>query len=180
MRILVLLEVGADVRIPPDLDPRSGRVREEWLVRELDGASERALGLALALQSRAAGVEVTAVHLGPGQAEPWLRQALARGADHAVRVWSEELAGVTAPGKALVLAAAAQAAGFDIVLAGAAGVRDAGGQLGVLLAGRLGVPCVTQAVGARPRRRRTRARSRWSAASTAASASASRRRCRRS
>ncbi len=41
MRILVLLEVGADVRIPPELDPRSGRVREEWLVRELDPA-ERA------------------------------------------------------------------------------------------------------------------------------------------
>ena len=44
MRILVLLEVGADVRIPPELDPRSGRVREEWLVRELDPASARALG----------------------------------------------------------------------------------------------------------------------------------------
>ncbi len=52
-----------------------------------------------------------------------------------------------AAGKALVLAAAAQAAGFDLVLAGAAGVVDAGGQLGVLLAGHLGVPCVTQAVG---------------------------------
>ena len=55
MRILVLLEVGADVRIPPELDPRSGRVREDWLVRELDGASERALDLALELKSRGVG-----------------------------------------------------------------------------------------------------------------------------
>jgi electron transfer flavoprotein beta subunit len=146
MRILVLLEVGADVCISPDLDPRCGRVREEWLVRELDGASARALDLALKLESLGVGVVVTAVHLGPSQTEPWLRQALARRADAAVRVWSEELAGVTAPGKALVLAAAARAAGFDIVLAGAAGVRHASAQLGVLLAEHLGVPCVTQAV----------------------------------
>ena len=41
MRALVLLEVGADVRVPPDLDPRSGRVREDWLVPEVD-AGERA------------------------------------------------------------------------------------------------------------------------------------------
>ena len=145
MRILVLLEVGADVRIPPELDPRSGRVREEWLVREPDPASARALALGLALKTPEGDADVTVVHLGPAQAEPWLRQALARGADGAVRVWSDELAGAGAAGKALVLAAAAQAAGFDLVLAGAAGVVDASGQLGVLLAEHLGVPCVTQA-----------------------------------
>lgn len=63
-----------------------------------------------------------------------------------VRVWDDEAAGVHAAGKAVVLAAATQAAGFDLVLAGAAGVLDAGGQLGVLLAAHLGVPSVTQVV----------------------------------
>ena len=145
MRILVLLEVGVDVRIPPELDPRSGSVRAEWLVREPDPASARALALGLALTTPEGAPDVTVVHLGPAQAEPWLRQALACGAGGAVRVWSDELAGAGAAGKALVLAAAAQAAGFDLVLAGAAGVVDASGQLGVLLAEHLGVPCVTQA-----------------------------------
>jgi electron transfer flavoprotein beta subunit len=145
MRILVLLEVGADVRIPPELDPRSGRVRAEWLVREPDPASARALELALALKTPEGDPDVTVVHLGPAKAELWLRQAIAHGADAAVRVWSDELDGAGAAGKALVLATAAQAAGFDLVLAGAAGVVDASGQLGVLIAEHLGVPCVTQA-----------------------------------
>ncbi len=43
-----------------------------------------------------------------------------------------------------MLAAAAQAAGFDLVVAGDWGVVGAGGQLGVLAAAHLGVPCVTR------------------------------------
>ena len=62
-------------------------------------------------------------------------------------MWSEELGGAGAAGKAVVLAAAAQAAGFDLVLAGATGVLGGSGQLGVLVAEHLGVPCVTQALG---------------------------------
>ncbi len=145
MRVLVLMEVGADVRVPPDRDPRSGRVREEWLVREIDPASSAAFELALKLKIGRSDVDVTALHLGPAGAESRLRRLIARGADRAVRVWDEELSGTQAPGKAVALASAVQAAGFDLVLAGAAGVLDAGGQLGVLLAQHLGVPCVTQA-----------------------------------
>jgi electron transfer flavoprotein beta subunit len=146
MKVLVLLEVGADVRVSPDLDPRSGRLRTDWLVRELDPASACALDVALELKAEGLDVEVTAVHLGPAGNEHWLRLALQRGADDAIRVWSEELGGAGAAGKAVVLAAAAQAAGFDLVLAGATGVLEGSGQLGVLVAERLGVPCVTQAV----------------------------------
>jgi len=147
MKVLVLLEVGADVRVPPDCDPRSGRVRAERLVWELDPASARALSLALRLKVDEPGLEITALHLGPAWGEPWLREALAQGSDRAVRVWSEEIGVVRAAGKAVILAAAAQAAGFDVVLVGAAGVLNADGQLGVLLAAHLGVPCVTQSVG---------------------------------
>ena len=146
MKVLVFLEIGADVRIPPERDPRSGRVREEWLVRELDPASARALDSAVALKAARPRTEVTVIHLGPARAGPWLRQALARGCDRAVRVWDDEAGNVRAAGKAVVLAAAAQAAGYDLILTGARGVLDASGQLGVLLAEHLGVPCVTQVV----------------------------------
>ena len=179
MKVLVLLEVGADVRVPPDLDPSSGRVRADWLVRELDPASERALDVALELKADGLDVEVTALHLGPAEHGHWLRLALQRGADDAIRVWSEELGGAGAAGKAVVLAAAAQAAGFDLVLAGATGVLGGSGQLGVLVAEHLGVPCVTQAVGSSPRSRKRDAR-RSSGAWTAASASGSPRGCRSS
>ena len=127
-------------------------MREEWLVREVDPASARALDLALGLKTAECGPRSTSASRSrssiwaPSRAEPWLQQALARGCDRAIRVWDEEAAGLHAAGAALVLAAAAQAAGFDLVLTGTAGVVDCGGQLGQLLAARLGVPCVTQAV----------------------------------
>ncbi len=151
MKVVVFLELGADVRIPPERDPRSGRVREEWLVRETDPGSARALDLALGLKAAQPGIEVTAIHYGPQVAELWLRQALARGCDRAVRVWDEEAAEVRAPGKAVILAAAAEATGFDLALVGAAGVLSGSGQLGILVAAHLGVPCVTQVVGIAPR-----------------------------
>jgi electron transfer flavoprotein beta subunit len=133
MRVLVFLGAGADMRVAPQRDPRSGRVREEWLVREVDPASARALDVALGLKQASTAIEVTVIHLGPVTAEPWLQQALARGCDRAIRVWDEEAQGPHAAGAAVVLAAAAQAAGFDLVLTGTAGVIDAGGQLGQLL-----------------------------------------------
>ena len=150
MKLLVFLEVGADVRIPPERDPRSGRVRQEWLVRELDPGSTGGLDLALRLKEAQPGTEVTAIHLGPAGNEPWLRHALARGCDRAVRVWDSEVDGSGAAGKAVILAAAAQAAGFDLILAGACGVLAASGQFGVLLAAHLMVPCVTQVVAVAP------------------------------
>ena len=111
MKVIVLLQLAADVRIPPELDARSGRVHEDWLVREIDPAGSRALDLALGMKAVSPSTEVTVIHWGPPDIEPWLRQALARGCDRAVRVWDEEDAGAGVAGKAVVLAAAAEAAG---------------------------------------------------------------------
>jgi electron transfer flavoprotein beta subunit len=144
MRVLVCVDVAADVRIPPERDPRSGRVRQDWLVPEVDPASAQALDLALALTGDRPNGAVTVLHLGSAANEPFLRQALARGCHRAIRVWDEEVANARTAGKALILAAAAGAAGYDLVLTGDRGVISAGGQLGVLVAARLGVPCVTE------------------------------------
>jgi electron transfer flavoprotein beta subunit len=144
MRILVFLDVAADVRIPPERDPRSGRVREDRLVPEVDPAGARALDLALALASDRPNGHITVIHLGPPEHETFLRRSLARGCHRAIRVWDEEVAEARTSGKALVLAAAAQAAGYDLVLTGSRGVVQAGGQLGVLVAAHLGMPCVTE------------------------------------
>jgi electron transfer flavoprotein beta subunit len=150
MKVVVFVEVAADVRVSPELDARSGRVREEWLIRELDPAGAHALALALNLKAVASATEVTVIHFGSPEMEPWLRQARARGCDRVVRVWDEEAARAGVGGKAVILAAAAEAAGFDLVLTGASGVVNSSGQLGVLLAESVRVPCVTQAVGLRP------------------------------
>lgn len=159
MRLLVFIGHGADVRIPPPRDPRSGRVREEWLVDEVDPASARALDLALALKSSHSDAEITVMHLGPPEADRWLRQALARGCDRAVRVWDGDAAAAAEAGgeggaaeagpagRAVILAAAAQVAGHELVLVGDQGVTGCDGRFGVLLAAGLGIPCVTRALG---------------------------------
>lgn len=140
----MLLESADDVRIPPRRDRRSGGLRAEWQVRRLDPAGARALDVALALKAGHPGMETVAVLLGPEEDDPFLREALARGCDEAVRVWDEGCRHLHAPGKALVLAAAARALRCDLVLAGAASAATAGAQVGVLVAAHLGVPCVTQ------------------------------------
>ena len=144
MNLLVFLDVAADVRIPPERDPRSGRVREDWLVWEVDPGGARALDLALALASHRPNGHVTVIHLGPPEHDVFLRQTLARGCDRAIRIWDDEAAEARTAGKALILAAAAQAAGFDLILSGDRGVIGAGGQVGVLTAAHLGVACVTE------------------------------------
>ena len=144
MRIVVLLDIAADVRVAPERDPRSGRVRTDRLVPEIDPAGARALDLALSLAADRPNGQVTIIHLGPAENERFLRVALARGCARAVRVWDEEAAAARTAGKAAVLAAAVQAAGYDLVLAGDKGVIGAAGQLGVLVAAQLGVPSITE------------------------------------
>ena len=123
--------------------PRSAH---DWRIRQVDPAAQRALDLALGMKERASA-EVTLVHAGPAEAESWMRDEAARGCDGALRVWDGELAGAGTQVKAVALAAAAEGRGFDLVLTGAASLSSAGGQLGVLTAAHLGVPCITQAAG---------------------------------
>lgn len=146
MRILVFLEMSADMRIAPERDARTGRVLDEWQVVQVNPADARALDCALEVKAGLPDTEIVLLHLGPVEAEPWLREALARGADRAVRIWDAQAAEAHTEGTAVILAAAAGSLGFDLALTGTAGGTHAGGQTGVLLAGHLGVPCVTQAL----------------------------------
>lgn len=165
LRVLVFLGCGPDPAIRPPLDPRSGRVRGDWLVWEVDPASAAALALALGLKKSGRGVHLTALHLGSPAGEIWLRRALARGCDRAVRIAPEEekwtadeadaagcrglvagpgwTARLGVAGKAVILAAAAAVCGFDLILLGGRGTVSGSGQLGLRLAAELGVPCVT-------------------------------------
>jgi len=146
MRILVFLQMSVDTRVAPERDAGTGRVLDEWQVAQVNPADARALDCALEIKAGSPGTEIALVHLGPAEAEPWLREALARGVDRAVRIWDGQAAEACAQGTAVILAAAAASLGFDLALTGTAGATHAGGQTGVLLAGHLDVPCVTQAL----------------------------------
>jgi electron transfer flavoprotein beta subunit len=125
--------IDAETKRPPDgLAP--------WLVGPFEQHS-----LELALQLRDAGVvnRITAVHLAPGEAVEGLRKALALRCDEAVQVVSDGVDDADPSQTAELLVAAIRKAGRpDLVLAG----RQAGdwdhGQVGYLVAERLGMSCV--------------------------------------
>ena len=82
---------------------------------------------------------VTVIHLGPPEHELLLAAGPGpRLPPGDTRLGSRRPPRPALPARPLVLAAAAQAAGYDLVLTGDRGVIGAGGQLGVLVAGALG------------------------------------------
>ncbi len=125
------------------IDPISGQVDYERFVQILDAADACAVEAAVRLKEQLGGT-VTAITLGPKDAERALRAALAIGADGAVRLWNataetwgpftvaEALSGYT-KNKGLP----------DMVLCGDASSDWASGVVGPALAEMLGWPQIT-------------------------------------
>ena len=109
---------------------------------ELD---EYAAEQALRVQEGGGGWELTYLSMGPAGAAEALRKALSMGGDAAVHVSDEGLHGSDAFATSLVLAAAVERIGFDLVVAGMASTDAGMGVVPALLAERLGVPAVTYA-----------------------------------
>src|SRR5260370_17522867 len=78
--------------------------------------------------------------MGPAKAAESIRKALSMGADKAVHVLDDGLAGSDALATSAVLAAALGAVGFDLVIAGSESTDARTGVLPAMLAERLGVP----------------------------------------
>ncbi len=80
---------------------------------------------------------------GPARAAQVIREALARGADRAIHVESDALAAADAVTVAEALAAAIRDEQFDLVLTGLQSDDQGFGQVGVVLAEKLGMPHAT-------------------------------------
>jgi electron transfer flavoprotein beta subunit len=120
---------GADAVAPDALRRR---------LNELDAHSVEA---ALTLNEGEPG-EVVAATVGDQNAEDALRSCLAMGADRALRVWGEELAGADTLAVAAALAALARVEQPDLILCGAQSSDAADASTGVALAGLLDLPRV--------------------------------------
>ncbi len=89
---------------------------------------------------QAQGGSVTALTVGPPEADNILFKCLASGADKAVRVWDPALAEADGRLVAQCLARVIETLPHDLVLAGALADDDAAAQVGGLLAALLGIP----------------------------------------
>src|SRR5512146_749507 len=121
----------------------SGRwIEESDLSFEINEPDAYALEAGLQLKEKHGG-EVIALCAGPSRAAQTIREALAKGADRAIHIEEEELAGLDPLAAAKLLAAALKPEAPDLVLTGLQSDDLGYGQTGVILAELLGMPHAT-------------------------------------
>jgi electron transfer flavoprotein beta subunit len=117
-------------------------IRDQDAGFELNEPDAYALEEALRLKEKHGG-EVIVCSAGPARATQVIREALARGADRAVHVESDALAAADANAVADALAGAIKEENVDLVLTGLQSDDQGFGQVGVVLAEKLGMPHAT-------------------------------------
>jgi len=143
MNIVVLVKQVPDTWAERKLtaDGTLDRASVDGLINELD---EYAIeeGLQIAEAQRAAGgeAEVTILTMGPEKAAESIRKALSMGADKAVHLVDDGLAGSDALATSEAIAAVLGRIGFDLVILGSESTDARMGVLAAMLAERLGVP----------------------------------------
>src|SRR5436189_6224534 len=149
MNIVVLVKQVPDTAVERKLTDADGtldRASVDGLINELD---EYAIeeGLQIAEAQRAAGneAEVTILTMGPEKAAESIRKALSMGADKAVHLLDDGLAGSDALSTSYALAQVLSETGFDLVIAGSESTDARMGVMAAMLAERLGVPQVSLA-----------------------------------
>jgi electron transfer flavoprotein beta subunit len=116
-------------------------IRDQDATFELNEPDAYALEEALRLKEKHGG-DVVVCSAGPARVTQVIREALARGADRAIHV-EGDLASADASVVAEALASAIKAENFDLVLTGLQSDDQGFGQVGVVLAERLGIPHAT-------------------------------------
>jgi electron transfer flavoprotein beta subunit len=112
-------------------------IDEQYLTYELNEWDDYAVEEAVQLAESDDDVEVVVATIGPERSEETIRQALAKGADRAIRVWDNSLDDIEVLDpvtKANLLAGIVKAEEPDLVLSGVQGGDDAYGATGVALA----------------------------------------------
>jgi len=117
-------------------------IRDQDASFELNEPDAYALEEALRLKEKHTG-EVVVVSAGPARATQVIREALARGADRAIHIESDALATADAVSVADAIASAIGDDKFDLVLTGLQSDDQGFGQVGVILAEKLGMPHAT-------------------------------------
>lgn len=143
MRIVVLVKQVPDTYGERALDPATGKVDRVSGDQVIDEICERALEVALAAKDADKSIEVTVMTMGPADATGALRKALSMGADAAVHIVDDGLAGADLVATGTVLAAALRRDGFDLVITGNESTDGRGGMLAAYLGAVLGVPSLT-------------------------------------
>ncbi len=140
MKILVLIKEVPDTYGERRLDLTTGLLDRDASDPIVDEIDERALEVALAYKDEHKDAEVVALTMGPASAKDALKKGLQMGADRAVHIVDDELAGADALQTAKALAAAAATEQPDLVIAGNESTDGRGGVIPAMVAELLGLP----------------------------------------
>ena len=142
MDIVVCVKQIPDPADPGELDPETNTLKRDMKLI-MDESDSYGVEMALQLRDAAGEGEVTLVSMAPHEEVNGLRSALAMGADKAILVSDEALAGTDALGTARVLAAAIGRAQADLILAATESSDGYTGTVPEQVAELLGLPSVT-------------------------------------
>ena len=144
MKIVVTVKLVPDTNADKRIDPGTKRLVRTGVETVLNPFDEYALEAALQLKDKlGADTTVTVLTVAPESGKEIVRKALAMGADDAVLVSDEGLAGSDVLGTARALAAALKKTGFDLVVTGTQSTDAITGELPGTLAELLGIPGLT-------------------------------------
>src|ERR1022692_4008160 len=159
MNIVVCVKQVPDTgseRTLKDADSTLDREASDALINELDEyAIEEGLRLA-----EASGGEVTILSMGPPRASESIRKALSMGADKAVHLVDDGLAGSDALATSAAIAAVLGRIGFDLVILGSESTAAGGGGLAARLPSASGCRSFRSPARWRPTARRSRSTAR--------------------
>lgn len=145
MKIAVCMKQVVSPDAPLAVDESTGWIRETELPRETNEPDLYALELALTLKDNHQA-EVTVITVGPDRAIGTVRDALAKGADHAIHVVDVEGFAREPLQTARALTHTIGEAGYDLVLTGLQSTDFGHGQTGVMIAELLELPHVSMVV----------------------------------
>ncbi len=117
MKVMVCLKQVPHQDARLDVASDGSWIQEDNIKFEINSYDTYALEEALRIKD-AGDAEVVVVSIGPDRVTQALRTALGMGADRAVHIWDDALAGADSLGIAKTLAAFARSESFDVVLTG--------------------------------------------------------------
>jgi electron transfer flavoprotein beta subunit len=149
VNIVVPLKQTVDLVEELEINDDGTDIEREYLSFRLNEWDDQALEEALLLKDQG-DATVTVVALEETDVDQSLYSALAKGADRAVKLTGDFEGGISSHQRAAILAEHLRGADFDLVLIGVQTPEDLDGQTGVILAGMLGLPHVSVAIGVEP------------------------------
>ena len=149
MKILVCLKQVPHKDARLELAADGKWIQDANIKFEINDYDNYALEEALRVKDKDAATEVVVVCIGPDRVQQSLRTALGMGADRAVQIWDDALAGTDSLAAAKAIAAVAKSEKPDLVLMGLMSDDTNFALTGPILAQLLGVPHATGIVSAK-------------------------------